>query len=68
MEEVLEALKDRDYKDMHREISPLIMCEDAYLIDSTLNTVNDCVELALSEMVRRELITRDRLKEIQQAQ
>ena len=65
MEEVLEALKDRDYKDMHREISPLIMCEDAYLIDSTLNTVNDCVELALAEMVRRELITREQLKEIQ---
>lgn len=65
MEEVLEALKDRDYKDMHREISPLIMCEDTYLIDSTLNTVNDCVELALAEMVRRELITREQLKEIQ---
>jgi cytidylate kinase len=65
MEEVLEALKDRDYKDMHREISPLIMCEDAYLIDSTLNTVNDCVELALAEMVRRELITREQLKQIQ---
>ena len=66
MEEVLEALKDRDYKDMHREISPLIMCEDAYLIDSTLNTVNDCVDLALSEMVRRELITREQFKAAQQ--
>lgn len=65
MEEVLEALKDRDYKDMHREISPLIMCEDAYLIDSTLNTVNDCVELALAEMIRRELITREQVKEMQ---
>ena len=65
MEEVLEALKDRDYKDMHREISPLIMCEDAYLIDSTLNTVNDCVELAISEMIRRELITRDQVKDMQ---
>lgn len=64
MEEVLEALKDRDYKDMHREISPLIMCEDAYLIDSTLNSVNDCVDLALAEMVRRELITRDQLKDM----
>jgi cytidylate kinase len=50
---------------MHREISPLIMCEDAYLIDSTLNTVNDCIELALAEMVRRELITREQLKEMQ---
>ena len=65
MEEVLEALKDRDYKDMHREISPLIMCEDAYLIDSTLNSVNDCVDLALAEMVRRELISRDQIKDMQ---
>ena len=65
MEEVLEALKDRDYKDMHREISPLIMCEDAYLIDSTLNSVNDCVDLALAEMVRRDLISRDQIKDMQ---
>lgn len=64
MEEVLEALKDRDYKDMHREISPLVMCEDAYLIDSTLNSVNDCVELAIAELIRRELITRDQVQEI----
>ena len=63
MEEVLEALKDRDYKDMHREISPLIMCEDAYLIDSTLNSVNDCIELAVAEMIRRNLITRDQVQE-----
>ena len=63
MEEVLEALKDRDYKDMHREISPLVMCEDAYLIDSTLNSVNDCIELAIAEMIRRNLITRDQVQE-----
>lgn len=63
MEEVLEALKDRDYKDMHREISPLVMCEDAYLIDSTLNSVNDCIELAVAEMIRRNLITRDQVQE-----
>ena len=64
MEEVLEALKDRDYKDMHREISPLIMCENAYLIDTTLNTVDDCIELALAEMVRRDLLTREQIKDV----
>ena len=62
LEQVLEDLKDRDYKDMHREISPLIMCEDAYLIDSTLNSVNDCIELAISEMIRRNLITREQVQ------
>lgn len=62
-EQVLEDLKDRDYKDMHREISPLVMCENAYLIDSTLNNVDECLELIFKEMVRRELITFDYLKE-----
>jgi len=64
LEQVLEDLKERDYKDMHREISPLIMCENAYLIDTTLNTVDDCIELALAEMVRRDLLTREQIKEV----
>ena len=62
-EQVLQDLKDRDFKDMTREISPLIMCEDAYLIDTTLNTVNDCIDLAISEMIRRELITKSQIQE-----
>ena len=62
-EQVLEDLKERDYKDMHREISPLVMCENAYLIDSTLNSVDECLELILNEMLRRELINYDFLKE-----
>lgn len=61
--QVLEDLKDRDYRDMHREISPLIMCENAYLIDSTLNNADECLELVLKEMLRRELITHEFLKE-----
>ena len=64
LEQVLEDLKERDYKDMHREISPLIMCENAYLIDTTLNTVDDCIELALAEMVRRDLLTREQIKDV----
>lgn len=65
LDQVLEDLKDRDYKDMHREISPLIMCENAYLIDTTLNSVNDCINLIISEMVRRGLLTRDQIKELE---
>lgn len=60
-EQVLEDLKDRDYKDMHREISPLIMCENAYLIDSSLNTIDECLELALNEMLRRGLISKEQV-------
>lgn len=63
-EQVLEALKDRDYKDMHREISPLVMCENAFLIDSTLNDVFECEQLVIKEMVRRGLITREHAKEL----
>lgn len=61
--QVLEDLKDRDYKDMHREISPLIMCENAYLIDSSLNTADECVDLAINEMIRRGLIAKEQVKE-----
>ncbi len=62
-ETVLEDLKERDYMDIHREISPLVMCENAYIIDSTLNDANECLNLTLKEMVRRELITREQLSE-----
>lgn len=63
-EQVLADLKERDFKDMTREISPLVMCENAFLIDSTLNDINECLRLLLKEMVRRELITREQCKEI----
>ena len=62
-EQVLEDLKERDYKDMNREISPLIMCENAYLIDSTLNDSDECLRLLISEMLRRNLITKEFLAE-----
>ncbi len=62
-EHVLEDLKERDYKDMNREISPLIMVEDAFLIDSTLNNVEECMKLIFKEMFRRELISKEFLEE-----
>ena len=62
LEQILVDLKARDYKDMHREISPLIMCENAYLIDTSLSPADECVEMILREMLRRELITKDQIK------
>ena len=63
LEKVIADLKDRDYRDTHREISPLIMCENAYLIDTSLNSVDECLELIFNEMHRRGLVTLDFLKE-----
>lgn len=60
-EQVLSDIKERDYQDMHREISPLVMCENAYLIDTTLNACDECVKLILNELYRRNLITREQL-------
>ncbi len=59
LETIVEHLKERDYRDMHREISPLIMCEDAFLLDTTLNTVEISVDLIFKEMLRRNLITQE---------
>ncbi len=63
LQKVIDDIKDRDYRDTHREISPLIMCENAYLLDTTLNNVEECVALILGEMLRRGLITREFMKE-----
>ena len=65
LEKVVADLKDRDYRDTHREISPLIMCENAFLIDTSLNSVDECLELVFNEMLRRGLISRDFLNERQ---
>ena len=34
-EEVLKDVQDRDYNDSHRAVSPLMMAEDAILVDTT---------------------------------
>lgn len=48
-EEVLENLQERDYRDTHRDIAPLIIVPDAVIVDNTnLNieqTINKCSEI-----------------------
>ena len=43
-EEVLNNVKDRDYRDSHREISPLTKAEDAIYVDSTNMTIDEVVD------------------------
>lgn len=41
LKQIEEDIIDRDYRDMHREISPLRQAEDAVLVDSSHMTINE---------------------------
>lgn len=43
-DEVLKDLQDRDYKDIHRKLSPLVLCKDAIKIDSSNLSIDQVVE------------------------
>ena len=47
---------DRDYQDMHREISPLRQAEDAVLLDSSHMTIEEVAQaiIGLCDEARRE--------------
>lgn len=42
--EIEKDIIDRDYRDMHRETSPLMQAEDAVLVDSSQSTIEEVVE------------------------
>ena len=43
-EEIRREIEERDYRDMHREISPLVQAEDAVLLDTSDMTLEQVVE------------------------
>lgn len=43
IEEIQKDIEERDYRDMHREMSPLKQAEDAVLVDSSELTVAEVV-------------------------
>lgn len=63
LEKVIADLKERDYLDMHREISPLVMCENAFLLDTTILTIDESLNEIYKEMLRREIVTKEFLQE-----
>ena len=50
-EQVLEDIRQRDYRDMHREVAPLKQAEDAVLLDTSDMTIAEAVHavVALAE-------------------
>ena len=54
LEEIEKDIIDRDYRDMHRENSPLVQAQDAGLLDSsdmTLKQVVDAIEKMIEEKI-----------------
>ncbi len=57
-ESVLEDMKKRDYNDSHRAVSPLKAAEDAYIMDTTGNTLEKSVKMVtdyIKEAVKRHV-------------
>ena len=52
-DEVLRDMKERDYNDSHRAAAPLRPAEDAVLVDTTGNTLEQSVELLKSLVTER---------------
>jgi cytidylate kinase (EC 2.7.4.14) len=48
-EEILNNVKERDYIDQHREISPLKRAKDAILLDNSLLTIEEQKEWLLKQ-------------------
>ncbi len=55
--EILADVNKRDYDDMHREIAPLKQAEDALLLDTTGNNLEQSIEL-LKKVIKEKLQVR----------
>ena len=56
-EEVLENIKERDYRDTHRDIAPLIIVDDAVVVDNTNLSIEETIEKCVS-IVNEKLSTK----------
>ena len=48
IDEIENDIKDRDYRDMHREVSPLKQADDAVLVDSSDMDIDEVVDKIVS--------------------
>lgn len=49
-EDILQDLKQRDYRDEHREVCPLVRTEDSIFIDTSKLTISEAVDKVLSHI------------------
>lgn len=48
LEQIKKDIEERDYRDMHREISPLKQADDAILVDTSYMTIDEVVDKILA--------------------
>lgn len=53
-EEVLQNLQERDYRDTHRDVAPLIIVDDAVIVDNTNMDIDETVEYC-TKIIRDKL-------------
>lgn len=53
-DEVLSNLQERDYRDTHRDIAPLIIVDDAFVVDNTNLNIQQTIEKC-SEIINKKL-------------
>lgn len=53
-EEVLANLQERDYRDTHRDVAPLIIVDDAVVVDNTNISIEETIEKC-SQIIRERL-------------
>ena len=55
LEEIEQDIRERDYRDMHREIAPLKQAEDAVYLDSSQMTIPQVVDAIIEAARERGL-------------
>lgn len=53
LQDIMKDIEERDYRDMHREISPLRQAEDAILVDSSDMNIHEVVNCIISHCKER---------------
>lgn len=48
IDEIEKDIKERDYRDMHRDVSPLVQAEDAVLVDSSDMNIEQVVDTIIN--------------------
>ncbi|MGI5828295.1 MAG: (d)CMP kinase [Patescibacteria group bacterium] len=56
LKEVAKSLRERDYRDMHREIDPLTKSPEAWYLDTSNYSVTEVIDLICKELRERNLI------------
>lgn len=54
-QEIKDSLIERDYNDSHREISPLKQADDAHLIDTSTQTIEESIDTLLSFIDNKDI-------------